>query len=469
MSINPGEGIFHCFSCGAKGTLFDLSKKLKLELPKELTPRPEPKSTKQVSTYTTGKELYEEVVENGKAKLAHLAGTSVEYVEQIKVEGRTLEPISAESEAIAKSAVVFPGKAEEYGGLESLRDELRQHIHTYLDIFEEDEVFCIHYILLSWLYDRFGTIPYLGFRGDFGTGKSRAMQVIGGLCYKPCKIAGAVTPAPIYRLIEQFRGTLLIEEANFKDSSEGNEVVKILNCGFEKNNPIIRCNKDRPSDLQYFDPFCPKIVTTRGAFDDKALESRFCTVTLKGSDRVDNGEIPCVLGERFKEEQSHLRNKLLCFRLRSYFKVSAGNMEELRLPEVEPRLKQAFSAFFLLLQNEPGALAELEGFLKKYNQKLVEERAETLEGKIIEKIFEIAEESGSEYISASSILSKIEAEVERVTPQVVGKKLNALGIKTERKRKSGDKQKRYIIWDEKLMERLRAKYIPADVTLTRQA
>jgi hypothetical protein len=144
-------------------------------------------------------------------------------------------------------------------------------------------------------------------------------------------------------------------------------------------------------------------------------------------------------------------------------------MEELRLPEVEPRLKQAFSAFFLLLQNEPGALAELEGFLKKYNQKLVEERAETLEGKIIEKIFEIAEESGSEYISASSILSKIEAEVERVTPQVVGKKLNALGIKTERKRKSGDKQKRYIIWDEKLMERLRAKYIPADVTLTRQA
>jgi hypothetical protein len=466
LALNLEKGIFYCFACEAKGTLLDLARKLKLELPAELAPKPEARSAKQVSTHATATELWEEVVQNGQAKFAHIAGAvsnSVEYVGQVEIEGKIIEPISAESEAIAKSAVVFPSQAEEYGSVEGLREELQQHIHRYLDITEQDEVFCIHYILLSWVYDRFTTIPYLGFRGDFGTGKSRAMQVVGGLCYKPCKIAGAVTPAPIYRLIEQFRGTLLIEEANLKDSSEANEVVKILNCGFEKANPIIRCNKDKPSDLQYFDPFCPKVVTTRGAFDDKALESRFYTIVLKGSDRVDAGDIPYVLGDRFQEEESRLRNRLLYFRLRSYFSVSAKNIEEAKLPNIEPRLKQAFSAFYLLLQNEPEALASLDCFLKAYNQKLVEERAETLEGKIIEKIFEIAEESGKEYISAGSILAKIGDEVERATPQGIGKRLNALGIETVAKRRPGDKQRRYIIWQEKLMERLKAKYVSEGV------
>jgi hypothetical protein len=179
---------------------------------------------------------------------------------------------------------------------------------------------------------------------------------------------------------------------------------------------------------------------------------------------VDNEEIPYTLGDKFKEEQGRLRNKLLRFRLDNYFKVSAKNIEDVRLPNIEPRLKQAFSPFIILLQDELEALAGLEQFLQTYNQRLVKERADSLEGRIIEKVFGLAEKNRKDYISASDILKELGDEAETLSVQKVGRRLSALGIETgEPKLKPGaDKKRRHIIWDDKLMRRLKAKYIPGE-------
>lgn len=50
-----------------------------------------------------------------------------------------------------------------------------------------------HYVLLTWVYDAFSDLAYLRFRGDFGTGKTRALLTIGSLCYKPFFASGAST------------------------------------------------------------------------------------------------------------------------------------------------------------------------------------------------------------------------------------------------------------------------------------
>jgi hypothetical protein len=470
------DGGWWCFGCGRGGDVISfVMEREKIGFKEALeklaqrggieVPHPIKRKQREVGFFATDTEIWEEVYQDGKVKFAYLSHPEgqIEYVDKIESGNEELLPISADNEAILKEAVIFPSQAEEYERLEDLKVRIQQHIKKYFDISVEDETFCVHYILLTWVYDKFSTIPYLGFRGDFGTGKSRGIEVIGGLCYKPCKIAGAITPAPIYRLVGEFKGTLIIEEANLRDSTEANEIVKILNCGFEKKNPIIRCNKDNPSNLQFFDPFCPKVVTTRGAFDDKALESRFYTIILKGSDRVEEEEIPYVLGEEFREGQEHLRNKLLLFRLRSYFNVSDKDIEKMSLPKIEPRLKQAFSPFIILLQNYPEELYELEKFLQSYNRRLVEERTDSLDGRIVERIFEISEKEGNDYISSGEILRELDLGGEKVYAQTIGKKLNALGIKTSNPRlKPGtdNKKKRYIVWDEKLMKRLKAKYIP---------
>ena len=55
--------------------------------------------------------------------------------------------------------------------------------------------------MLSWCYDVLNTVPYLRALGDYGTGKSRFEDIIGGLCYKPMFTNGAITPAVIYRVL----------------------------------------------------------------------------------------------------------------------------------------------------------------------------------------------------------------------------------------------------------------------------
>jgi len=59
-------------------------------------------------------------------------------------------------------------------------------------------------------------------------------------------------------MLDKWRGSLIIDEADFKDSSEQNEVITILNCGFEENGPIMRCNKDNPDDPRFLTPLDQK-------------------------------------------------------------------------------------------------------------------------------------------------------------------------------------------------------------------
>ena len=54
---------------------------------------------------------------------------------------------------------------------------------------------------------------------------------MGSLCYKPIFASGASTVSPLFRILDSFRGTLIIDEDDFRFSDEKAEVVKILNNG----------------------------------------------------------------------------------------------------------------------------------------------------------------------------------------------------------------------------------------------
>jgi hypothetical protein len=136
-----------------------------------------------------------------------------------------------------------------------------------------------YYVILTWLYDAFNELPYLRFRGDYGIGKTRALLILGSLCYKGFFASGASTVSPIFHTLDAFRGTLIFDEADFRFSDEKAEIVKILNNGNVQGLPVLRTmmNRQREFNPQAFHVFGPKIVATRGSYDDKGLESRFLT------------------------------------------------------------------------------------------------------------------------------------------------------------------------------------------------
>src|SRR6266498_296561 len=195
---------------------------------------------------------------------------------------RRLVPYSPNNNLIKNEVVLLASEPEEYGSEEELVKEIRSFLHRYVDVTPLFEKIASYYVLLSWVYDRFNELPYLRLRGDPGSGKTRFLLTVGSLCYKPIFASGASTVSPLFRILDAFRGTLIIDEGDFRLSDERAEIVKILNNGNAKGFPVLRSEASKTGEFnpRAYTVFGPKIVATRGFFEDKALESRCLTEAM---------------------------------------------------------------------------------------------------------------------------------------------------------------------------------------------
>lgn len=400
--------------------------------------------------------LYEQIIQNGKSLFVSYNKESgqIGFQPSIDLEGYSVSPVSDKT----LQAVWLPTGVEEYGDTLQLVASIDQFIHDYVDLPVESAEFATWYILLSWVYDRMTTIAYLRFRGDTGVGKSRCLDVIGNLCYKPMNLSGATTPAPIYRLINKYRGTLIIEEADFRNTDEKSEVITILNCGFEVNRPIIRCRKDDPDTLDVLPCFGPKVMASRRQFGDVALEARCLTFVLEETDRDD---IPPILGETFRRRAESLRNKLLLYRLKSYTKIDPNCIEELDVGPVEPRLKQLGLPFALPFKDFPEVMGKFRKFLLNYNKELKRLRSESTDGRVIHAMFKMFMEHGVNNVYPQQIVECLIADfkVDYVKSNALGKRLTTLNITRTSKRGYGGTRAHFIDWKAPLMKKLLRRYI----------
>ncbi len=372
--------------------------------------------------------------------------------------------VPLQTEEVTLGAVKLPSGIAEYGDTFRLLREIEAHIHRYLDVSDSFRKFASYYILLSWLYDRFNTLPYLRFIGDTGCGKSRALDVCGGLCYKATSASGCITPAPIYRMLKRWAGTIILDEADLQNSDEYHEVTKILNCGFERNRPVIRAVKDNPENLQILPTYGPKVFATRRRFKDTALEARCLTEIMQETTRED---IPATLNDTFYKEQGELRNKLLLFRFRNYDKVNADNKVILELKGIEPRLRQISACFASLFAGQPEVLTDYQTFITHHQRELIEQRASTIYGQVVEKLISLIESHTIDTfdsldttlipISAGDIAESLNTT--NMTPQAIGQILKTFGLQTKFIKAQS---KRCIVYDPIKLATLKRRYIPQD-------
>ena len=410
---------------------------------------------KETSFFEKDGQIFEQIIDSdGKPKFITINNGEIKIVENVD----NYTPIN--DNAIKFGAVLLPDKIEEYGDLKTLLKEVQDFIYKYLDVSPLFLKISSFYVLLSWVYDKLNTIPYLRALGDTGCGKTRFLDTIGRICYKPILISGAVRPAPIYRMINKWRGTVVIDEADFKDSDFYNEVITILNSGFERGKPVIRCEKDHPDEIEFFDPFCPKLIATRQKFKDKALESRCITEIMRETER----KIPVNLPNEFYEEQKILRRKLLKFRLDYWNKISIEDIKNIDLGEnIEPRLKQAMNPISILLMKDENLFKDFKKFLQKYQMELIEERSSSYDGMLVNSIYNLLKDEKTD-ISSSDIKNYMSDNYKVDTTSVtVGRHLKNLGLNLILKRTEG-KVKRCVVIDEKILPKLFRRYITESVT-----
>jgi hypothetical protein len=262
--------------------------------------------------------------------------------------------------------VVLPSDVEEYGGDSELFAQILDFLsrYHYSPNGWEKKLDAL-YVMLTWIYDVLPIVPYRKLTGPKGSGKSTWLKVMGSICYRGLFISGASSEASLLRLIDRWRGTLLIDEADLGDTSFLSTLVKALNVGFDKKmGYFTRCEREDPSHVDTFYVFGPKIAVTRESFSDDALESRFITT------RPFKQPHARFLGQTFEAEAERLRNRLLLWRLHNYSKIKdrARLLEDPSLHKtvfgdggVDPRVAQILLPLLILTEDDDlrGAIIRL--------------------------------------------------------------------------------------------------------------
>lgn len=350
--------------------------------------------------------------------------------------GRRLVPLSPENNLLKHDVVLFPSTPLEYNSEGELIEEIRQFLHRYVDVSPLFERITSYYALFTWVYDAFNELPYLRLRGDTGTGKTRFLLTAGSLCYKPIFASGASTVSPIFRILNDIRGTLIIDEGDFRFSDEKAEIVKILNNGNARGFPVLRSEavNSREFSPRAYAVFGPKLVSTRGFFQDRALESR-CLTEETGGRRLRN-DIPLNLTAEYQREALAIRNKLLMFRIRNFGKraIDATLVDR----SIEPRLSQVFVPLMSVIDDSEARTA-LREVAREYHRELVADRGMDLEAQVLEIIQELRDSPYADGLSIKEIAERMADRYgddfeRKVTPHWMGHVVRRkLGLKTEKR------------------------------------
>jgi len=424
------------------------------------TKRSMPKPTPAVSRVLPDGRIVELVFRKEEKRTRFIVGDGNRYEEtetlDLPEEGK-LVPYSATNNLIKHEVLLLPDHPEPFGSVPELVSEIEGYLHRYVDLGDSFRTLAAYYVLLTWVYDAFNELPYLRLRGDYGSGKTRALFVIGSLCHKAFFASGASTISPIFHTLDTFRGTLLFDEADFRFSDEKAELVKIFNNGNVRGFPVLRTAVTQKKEFEprAFNVFGPKIVAMRRSFEDQALESRFFTEEM--GNRPLRGDIPINLPEKQKEEALSLRNKLLSYRLFALPKLRID--DSLVDATLSPRLNQILVPL-LSIVGEEELRTPIRMLVQGLDDSLRNARASSIEGLLVEVLSGLLSTEEGRLIPVGDVASRLQGMVgvdtgRPLTARYVGYLLRTrLGIETVRR------QGVYMVSDiePERLETLRARY-----------
>jgi hypothetical protein len=156
---------------------------------------------------------------------------------------------------------------------------------------------CALFVVHTYVIDGAETTPYLAVTSaEKQSGKSRLLDVLERLVRDPWKVVSP-SSAVLYRVIDQLRPTLLLDEADtiFNQRGHYEDIRAVLNAGFRRGSTTPRWDAERKT-VDMFDPFGAKVLAGIGELPD-TVQDRSIPIRLKR--KTDQEPV-----ERFRHKQA---------------------------------------------------------------------------------------------------------------------------------------------------------------------
>lgn len=364
------------------------------------------------------------------------------------------------AQAVYRPMQIYPFPALEdpvdYGSIEELFRELRSFIYDHVD-FTEPLCYDIvaAFTIASWRAENFECAPYLLFLGDFGSGKTRALEVLQELCYRAL-VSASISTAALVRLLEKYRVTVLVDETELlnsksKYSDSRQELVAILNSGYKRGQFYTRAKPDT-DDVEFRKTFGFKALAGTQDFV-QTLNSRCIPIAMERTTRRVRRTID-------RDRALELRRKLLDYR----FKRLMTELPSIDLPFKNARNYELFTA---LVQVAP---EEARKSIVEYGKKLEDERqiddATSFEADILQAIIALdrARVKAADILTFLSINQVITLDLEKAKASDIQSYKSRISriIKNKFHFRQNTKKEFYI--DKAALERLKSRYLASEIS-----
>lgn len=183
---------------------------------------------------------------------------------------------------------------------DSLFKEVVNIINKYTVLPKEMAHLISLWVFGSYCFDEFRIFPILALISpDKRCGKTTLLSIISALSNKAIPTSN-ISSASIYRIIDKYSPTLLIDEADtFLDGN--NEMRGILNSGHCKDTSYVLRSSGENYDPQHFNSFSPKVIAKIGELEE-TLDDRSLVIRMKRKMPHENCEtLPSDPKSEFKD------------------------------------------------------------------------------------------------------------------------------------------------------------------------
>ena len=348
------------------------------------------------ATITTGGWLFDHLLgleydpEDDKTYLAvrYPDGRVEDHIEKLEIEKRIYIP-QPSNNIIRKRILLLPSQMTELKSEEELLFATRAHNYKYFDCGSDEtlEHLLMIYPLYTYMASQFRTVPYLRALGDYGTGKTRMLETIGPLCFQSIMTNAGSSASALFRILDLYQNsTLVLDEADFKDSSEASMIGKILNGGNRKGTAILKSEKNAMGnfDAEGYTVFGPKIIGMRKDFDDAATTSRCITkemLPIQPHQRI-SPELPPL--QIYEGQCLRIRNALFTYMMHNLQRDCDVSFEGMD-PAIDERTKQITVSLLTVMKSEKGKQMVMD-YMRLVTEERKGDRYEMFTARVLEGI-----------------------------------------------------------------------------------